>query len=187
MILALVRHGQTDYNLKKLVQGQIDNPLNETGILQAQQAAEKLKISSYTFNKIAASTLSRALNTANEINKILNIDSHIYINPLFMERDFAYYDGKDVTTALAEMKNNENTNDFESNKNLLLRANRGLSILKNKYINDNIILCTHSHFIKAVLININPNKYDFDYFLANGHIFIIKYENNKFEIIDEIK
>jgi Fructose-2,6-bisphosphatase len=41
--LLLVRHGETDWNRQKRFQGQIDVPLNDTGRVQSQQAAEFLK------------------------------------------------------------------------------------------------------------------------------------------------
>lgn len=41
--LLLVRHGETDWNRQKRFQGQIDVPLNDTGRVQADQAAEFLK------------------------------------------------------------------------------------------------------------------------------------------------
>ena len=43
IILTIVRHGETDANLKQLVQGFTDNPLNETGEKQANAAGKALK------------------------------------------------------------------------------------------------------------------------------------------------
>jgi len=40
----LVRHGETEWNVKKLIQGQKDIPLNEKGKKQAEKLAGKLKI-----------------------------------------------------------------------------------------------------------------------------------------------
>ncbi|WP_157493870.1 histidine phosphatase family protein [Fulvivirga imtechensis] len=56
----LVRHGQTDYNLKKIVQGSgIDAPLNETGRMQAEQFYKTFQ--HVSFDKIYTSTLQRSI------------------------------------------------------------------------------------------------------------------------------
>ena len=39
----LIRHGETEWNEKKLIQGHSDIPLNEKGKLQSEQLGEKLK------------------------------------------------------------------------------------------------------------------------------------------------
>ena len=43
MKIYLVRHGQTDWNRQRRIQGQQDVDVNEQGILQAEKLAETLK------------------------------------------------------------------------------------------------------------------------------------------------
>jgi broad specificity phosphatase PhoE len=43
MKIYLVRHGQTDWNYQKKIQGQQDVDINEQGIRQAEKLAEILK------------------------------------------------------------------------------------------------------------------------------------------------
>ena len=42
MILYFVRHGETDWNVKKKIQGKTDVPLNATGKQQAKELADML-------------------------------------------------------------------------------------------------------------------------------------------------
>lgn len=60
--LVLWRHGQTDYNAQMRVQGQIDIPLNSTGLEQARAAAAG--IAALGPARIVCSPLSRARQTA---------------------------------------------------------------------------------------------------------------------------
>jgi len=62
MHLALVRHGQTDWNLRGLMQGRTDIPLNATGRAQAEQAAGTLD--RVDWDVVVSSTLGRARETA---------------------------------------------------------------------------------------------------------------------------
>jgi len=66
--LILVRHGETDYNVQKKVQGKaIDAELNENGKHQALLLAERLKEEKVDF--VASSPLKRALQTAETVLK----------------------------------------------------------------------------------------------------------------------
>lgn len=62
--LYLLRHGQTEFNVKKLVQGRCDSPLTDLGRQQAQAAAAWLKAHGVVSDKVASSPLGRAMATA---------------------------------------------------------------------------------------------------------------------------
>ena len=57
MLIYLTRHGQTRLNRQKLMQGLSDEPLNETGISQAE--AVRRRIGDLSFDAVYASPLSR--------------------------------------------------------------------------------------------------------------------------------
>ena len=68
----LVRHGETEWNYTGKYQGQTDVPLNERGILQAQQCS--LAMNEITFDKVICSDLSRAYITAKMIVGSRHVD-----------------------------------------------------------------------------------------------------------------
>lgn len=54
----LVRHGETDGNRNKIIQGQLDIPLNKIGLEQAARVADVLRV--VKFDVALSSDLSRA-------------------------------------------------------------------------------------------------------------------------------
>lgn len=72
MRLFLVRHGETDWNIKNKIQGQTDTPLNEKGRQQADKLASELG-KGYHIKKIYASGMARAWETANIVGEALGI------------------------------------------------------------------------------------------------------------------
>lgn len=88
MKIWITRHGQTNLNKQKLMQGLTDEPLNERGIEQAKQAREA--IGDITFDAVFASPLNRAINTASIIGGIDAKD--VIIDDRIIETDFGKYE-----------------------------------------------------------------------------------------------
>ena len=64
--LILIRHGETDWNRELRFQGQLDVPLNATGLEQARRVAERLAQES--MHQLVSSDLQRALQTAQAVS-----------------------------------------------------------------------------------------------------------------------
>jgi 2,3-bisphosphoglycerate-dependent phosphoglycerate mutase len=62
-LLVLVRHGQSEWNLKNLFTGWKDPDLTELGIAEAHAAGQKLKARGLGFDKAYTSVLTRAQHT----------------------------------------------------------------------------------------------------------------------------
>src|SRR5688572_2831663 len=72
MRLLIARHGQTKHNLDHRYQGQIDAPLNETGVEQAAQLADRL--SAEKVDVLYSSDLLRCVQTAELVAKKNRVD-----------------------------------------------------------------------------------------------------------------
>lgn len=87
-----LRHGETDWNVKRLCQGQHDMPLNSVGEEQAVNAGKLLK--DYSFAAVYCSPLIRARRTAElALEGLYPIDQVIYDEHL-LERSFGEYEGQ---------------------------------------------------------------------------------------------
>lgn len=88
MKIWVTRHGQTDLNAQKLMQGRSDIPLNETGRGQAAEAHKK--IGDVVFDAVYASPLDRAIETASIVGGVDR--SEIITDERIIEADFGKYE-----------------------------------------------------------------------------------------------
>jgi len=70
MKIYVIRHGQTELNVKGLINGQIGDALTSEGVKQAEAAAKTLPS---TIKHIYSSSLNRARQTADILNAELNL------------------------------------------------------------------------------------------------------------------
>jgi probable phosphoglycerate mutase len=93
--LTLIRHGETDWNRARRIQGSTDIPLNDTGRAQARATADELAVE---FDRlgvtpvVVASDLLRAHETARIIAAVLDADDPV-LYPELRERRYGAADG----------------------------------------------------------------------------------------------
>ena len=87
--ILFVRHGETDWNLERRVQGHTDRPLNETGRAQARALAAEL--SDERLTAVYSSDLVRAHETAAIVAEPHGLE--VTVLPDLRERDFGTWEG----------------------------------------------------------------------------------------------
>lgn len=176
-MIYFVRHGQTDWNLEKKLQGRADISLNQNGIHQAYEAKEKLK--NIRFDKVFCSPLKRAKETCQIIT-----DHKIVFDDRLIERDFGEYEGVRKTDCDYE-------GFWNSTKNQkFLRAENVFDVEKRVYAfldeitkqnpNENIMIVCHGGvgLIISSYFNGRPDDGDYLQFLANNGE-ILCFDNKK--------
>lgn len=89
MEIFLVRHGETEWNRQRRLQGRTDIPLNDVGLAEARKAAKALR--DVNFDRIFTSPLQRAWKTAEILRGSREIP--ITAEPLLIEVSFGVGEG----------------------------------------------------------------------------------------------
>lgn len=143
MEILLTRHGQTDWNVLKKVQGKADIELNEKGIEQAKATRDALK--NEKIDLILCSPLKRAKQTADIINQERNIP--IIIDERISERDFGEFEGMPNTdfdfNAFWSYKQNLQYERAENIKDFFNRVFNFLNSIPNEYEGKRILIVAH--------------------------------------------
>ncbi|RPD66483.1 phosphoglycerate mutase-like protein [Lentinus tigrinus ALCF2SS1-7] len=131
----IVRHGETDFNRQGIVQGQIDTPLNDAGVEQAQLAA--LALQDTPFDVAYSSDLQRARRTA-EIILEMHPGVKLETTPALRERYMGDWQGGSIAGRGDPPANIEHISDFTArsmkwwNECVLRHAQRKASELQHK-------------------------------------------------------
>ncbi len=151
----LLRHGQTDWNLNGLYQGQSDIPLNETGIRQAEAVADELK--DVPFDIVYCSDLIRAVLTAEKaISKHAEVP--VVLDKRLRERHFGSFEGavyaRDAMdpAIAAEMQQNPLTFRFpggESLQDVEARAREVYAEILEKHPEQTVLIVSHGAFLSV--------------------------------------
>ena len=183
MKLIIVRHGETEENIKGIIQGHLPGHLSKLGIKQAKKVGARLKNEKFDF--IYSSDLDRAVDTLKEITKFHSKIPVQYVKEL-REIYFAKWEGKsheELGLIDEERFGKEYPKDAETEKDLFNRVNNFLSKLLMNHLNENVLVLTHSGTIKAFIATITGVK--------SNYIKEIEHPNNTsiyiFEIFEDRK
>ena len=147
MRLALIRHGQTDWNLNGLMQGRTDIPLNDTGRAQAGAAAAIIAASEWDL--VVSSTLGRARETAAILADGLGLPVAGAYEEL-VEQDFGAAEG----TLVAEIDVRWPGRDFERKEpdhEVGPRGIRGLDRIAADHAGARVLAVAHGTLIRHTL------------------------------------
>ena len=153
MKLYIIRHGKTDWNNQKLIQGSTDLSLSDIGkneILKFKNRIDKLD-----FDMCISSPLKRAKETA-EI--VVPSNCKILTDDRLKERYMGKLEGTTVKNYDIQKFWNINYEKedigVETPKEILKRAHSFLEDIKKDYKDKNILIVSHSGLIKGIHYNI---------------------------------
>lgn len=151
--LYIVRHGQTDWNVQKLLQGKTDIELNAEGIRQAEKLTKVIDL-----DKIDVCICSPLKRTRQTAKLIVGDKVPIIYDELILERGFGNYEGKPIIFDLIAKQWDYKTNDSEEGiepiQDCLKRAKKFLNKINKEYKNKNILIVSHGSFIKTLHFNL---------------------------------
>ena len=104
-MIYIVRHGQTEQNLKKKLQGRSDFPLTELGREQASAVGDAFRDAGIVFDKVYSSPLGRAVETA----ELIAGDAPIEVEEALIEMDYGPYEGTDLHNLPRKSKSSSRT------------------------------------------------------------------------------
>ena len=147
--LLLVRHGETDWNRDRRVQGHTDVPLNDEGRSQARTLAATLDCQE--FAAIYSSDLARALETA----KIIAEPCGLEVTPVeaLREKDFGTWEGLTDVEILTRFPDAHATGwgDGESTEELATRVLQAVDEIGAEHPDEAVIVVTHGGPLRALL------------------------------------
>ncbi|MDQ1597486.1 MAG: putative phosphatase [Microbacteriaceae bacterium] len=156
-LLYLVRHGETDWNRQRRIQGSTDIPLNDTGRAQATRTGRLLARRSW--DAIASSPLSRALETGVILADAVGIDeSDIEIVEALVERQYGAAEGLDDSQLSQFYPGDTPVPGRESRDEVAARVLPALVSLADRHPGASLIVTTHGGVIRTVLNAVAPES-----------------------------
>lgn len=149
--LCLIRHGETNWNMDRRLQGHTDTPLNEHGKAQARLMARALQNTRLEFDALYSSDLQRAIDTAHAITEVLRTPATALSD--LRERHFGALQGLTTTEAPVAKPEvwqahirRDLEHDLEGGESIAVfasRVSRTLEQLRQNHAGQTILVVSH--------------------------------------------
>jgi uncharacterized phosphatase len=178
-LLYLVRHGETDWNRAKRIQGSSDIPLNDLGCQQATETGRLL--ARRQWDGIVASPLIRALDTARLISAELGLGEP-EIRAQLAERNYGEAEGLTGDEVDARYPKGTPVPGRESRGEVAARVMPVLLELAAARAGQSLLVVSHGGVIRAVLDTVAPTlKVER---IANGSVHSFRVDEGSMELIE---
>ena len=160
MKLLIVRHGETDENSQKIIQGRLPGKLTSLGEKQAKELGKKLK--KYKIDKIYCSPIDRCRQTLELALKEMDYKGEIEYTELLSERDFGKYSGK----PRSEVDFDELDKDTAENKDMGVETQGNIDRRIKEFLekirqkdNQTVLVVSHSNPIRCLWVNLTSKSF----------------------------
>lgn len=188
----ICRHGQTEYNLQKRLQGHIDTPITEEGVKNAHNVASKIK--NINFDFIVSSDLGRAFVSAYIISRDLDYQKEIFRTKGLREVNFGDLSGLSISGAEEKYPKLQLYTKFvppngESLEQLQQRVFQFITNFAASNQNKVILLVTHDVVINAIFTRfkgIDFGPYNKEHYNPHNYVGTFVFDNNEILSFEEI-
>ncbi|MGG1962595.1 histidine phosphatase family protein [Bacillus pumilus] len=178
--ICLVRHGETDWNAAKRIQGRTDIPLNDTGKWQAEQTGLYLKDAHW--DVVISSPLTRAKETAHLILK--HVDVPLVLMDDFIERDYGDAEGMSFEERQKLFPNKQYPN-MEPLETIQDRMVEGIEKVRAAYPNQQVLIVAHGAAIHALLTTLADEHLCLENTrLVNACLNYVEWKDGKWKVLD---
>lgn len=174
----LVRHGETEWNRIRRIQGISDIPLNDTG--RAQAAALGDILVGHRFDLLVSSPLSRALETASIIAERLGMPKPLIIDDL-IERNYGEAEGSSGADLDSKYPPGTEIPGREERSDVQKRVVRVLQDLAIRHPHADVLAVAHGGVIRSVVEYAAPGQYDEP--ITNCSVHSFRHEAGTLELV----
>ena len=146
----LARHGETDWNAQRRVQGHSDTPLNDNGRAQALALAETLD--GVELDAVYSSDLARARDTAQVVAERRGVE--VTVLPELRERHFGTWEGMTDTEILERFPEARSGSwgDGETKEEMRERVLGVLHRIAGEHPRGRVLVVTHGGPVRSLLV-----------------------------------